>query len=533
MEWGTHRIGPGLAALGIVAALLAGCSSSTATPAPATGAATSGAPAGGSAVITPLPTATLPPVEGPDPSPRVAAFYYPWYGTDHWQGGGLGASLANDDIMSDYYPVLGPYDSHDPSVVAQHIAWLRAAGIGVIVSSWWGRGSREDGTVPVVLAMAERYGIKVAFHIEPYGGRTADQLVDDVAYLYAQYGSSPAFFRTVAATPYDQKTAPQGLFFVWAPSESGDGGQAVEADYWRSAVDAIHASSQGGLVVGAITDASWIDGAHFDGLYDYTPPLPPTSGAFDWARSVPLGALYVPSVIPGFSAKRVDYPSSTYVARDVGATYDAEWQAALGTGVEPFLVTITSFNEWHEGTQIEPATPGHVAGTGRHYSDYSPLPPDGYLTLTRTWVDRFVAMTWPQTFRARISIRSTSDWTTVRVAGATLERPTLFSVTGATTNAGYDGTQFALNQPLDAATADKAVSMTWDVLLSGVTPDATLSIEIERGNLGSTTVTLYNYLGAQPVAVESVKWAGLSGGMNPKTVKWPARLVLEPAPASS
>ena len=36
-----------------------------------------------------------------------------------------------------------------------------------------------------------------------------------------------------------------------------------------------------------------------------------------------------------------------------GATYDSMWKAAISAGAD--AVTITSYNEWHEGTQIEPA----------------------------------------------------------------------------------------------------------------------------------------------------------------------------------
>ena len=34
-------------------------------------------------------------------------------------------------------------------------------------------------------------------------------------------------------------------------------------------------------------------------------------------------------------------------------TYDGMWRTAIRA--KPDLVTITSYNEWHEGTQIEPA----------------------------------------------------------------------------------------------------------------------------------------------------------------------------------
>jgi len=112
----------------------------------------------------------------------------------------------------------------------------------------------------------------------------------------------------------------------------------------------------------------------------------------------------------------------------------------------------------------------------------------------------------------------------------TIARSVRVSVTAATSNASYYGTKFSMNQPLKAAQAGKAVSMTWDLLLAGLTPTSTITIEIDRGSIGATTVTLYNYLGAQPVAVETVRWAGLSGGLNPKTVNWPARVLLQPAP---
>ena len=43
-------------------------------------------------------------------------------------------------------------------------------------------------------------------------------------------------------------------------------------------------------------------------------------------------------------------------------------------------IGITSFNEWHEGTQIEPAIP--FDSDVFEYIDYSPLAPDYYLTRT-------------------------------------------------------------------------------------------------------------------------------------------------------
>ncbi len=79
--------------------------------------------------------------------------------------------------------------------------------------------------------------------------------------------------------------------------------------------------------------------------------------------------------------------------RRKGATYDSMWSNAIASGADE--VTITSFNEWHEGTQIEPAAP-----PGRHGA-YRYLGYDGawglsgvaaesaYLHRTAYWAARF------------------------------------------------------------------------------------------------------------------------------------------------
>lgn len=479
---------------------------------------------------------SLPPIEGPNPSDRVAAFYYPWYRNFsmdgewvHWEGPEF---QPPDDISSDYYPQLGPYSSVDPETVAQHFAWLRQAGVGLIIVSWWGQGSLEDQAASVLLEVGDLYGINVAFHIEPYSGRTAERLVDDVRYLYAQYGEHPAFYRTKGSSRWSPDDRDKGLFFVWSIESPDTSSAAVEAAYWREALDVIHESPEGGLVIANTIRTDWIDGGHFDGLYNYaTLHLEDTDG-FSWSRGLPPDAWYVPCVIPGFSARRIDYPEDTWVTRNDGETYNEQWAAALDTGVEPSLVAVTSFNEWHEGTQIEPAAVGATNGIGELYQDYSPLDPGAYLAITREWADTSRNMAWPATFRIRLRITTTSDWTTLNlVQGATWLRPSLVSASEDATNVGLEGDLFRLIQPLDRAQSGGKVEMVADVLLSDVPEDATVVFEIERGHLGSTTVELMNYLSNEPAIVETASWGGIrSTGRNYSRFEVPAGLFLRPAP---
>jgi hypothetical protein len=519
-------------------AFLAACGSKNAIP--STSPTETTIPAQASESKTPE---TISTAEEPDPSYKVAAFYYPWYGNPtidgewiHWTQNN---HLPPDDIGADYYPALGAYSSNDPAVVEQHMKWLRQAGVGVIISSWWGKDSKEDRAVPLLLEKANEYKIKVAFHIEPYNGRTAETLVSDIRYLYDTYGNRPAFFRSGATSRYSLSPEPKGMFFVWRISTKGAEGEGVEAGYWQAAMDSIHALPESGLIIANTTDSSWVSDGHFDGLYNYATLHLEQSNGFDWARSLPPDSLYVPSVIPGFSARRVGYADRTSVAREHGSTYETQWGQALGTGVEPALVTITSFNEWHEGTIIEPPQFGVKDGAGYTYADFEGYSPEGYLYHTRDWVDRYLARTWTSIYRMRIKIATTSDWTTIDILdnGARVKpvwiRPERISVSGSATTAELEaGEHFVLTQSLEDAQVGQEVEMTWDVTVTPV-PSSTaydLILQIGRGALGKTQVTIFNYLGETPVEVGSFEWDQITSESNSHQIAIPLELLTTPRP---
>lgn len=469
--------------------------------------------------ITPSPEPYWPPVTGPQPSTQVAAFYYPWYrnievdgGWEHW-GGGL-VFHPPLDITSDYYPELGAYSVGDSEVLAQHFAWLRQAGVGVIISSWWGRGDLTDQAVPLLLDVADHYGIKVAFHIEPYGGRTANNLVSDIRYLYSHYGDHPAFFRTTETSRWSTDSTPKGVFFLWASStpDTQPGTDPVEPSYWQAAIDTIHSTGEGAIILADNTRPEYVLDGHFDGCYSYVILDKYQENAYDWALSLPGGAWYVPGINPGGSAIRIGYPEDEYTPRRGGDAFDERWEAALGVGVEPVMVAVATFNEWHEGTQIEPAAVGAESGAGYTYQDYSPLPPDGYLTLTKEWADTFLSMDWPASSPLRVRITTTADWTNfVLVSGGTWLQPEVVSLSD-DAYAEMSGPVISLNQPIEQAEAGRQVEVVFDLSMTGWVNGETLSFAIERGHLGVTSVELYRFENGEPVLITTLTWGGIAPG---------------------
>ena len=64
------------------------------------------------------------------------------------------------------------------------------------------------------------------------------------------------------------------------------------------------------------------------------------------------------------------------------------WKAAVRAGAD--VATITSYNEWNEGTQIEPACPreGYESYDGA-WGEQGIAAERAYLNRTRLWTSRF------------------------------------------------------------------------------------------------------------------------------------------------
>jgi glycoprotein endo-alpha-1,2-mannosidase len=136
----------------------------------------------------------------------------------------------------------------------------------------------------------------------------------------------------------------------------------------------------------------------FDGVYTYD------FNSYNGAKFVRLCAqahalhlVCAPRVGPGYNGTRAGETSGRR-ARANGATYDRLWSAALAAS--PDLITVTSFNEWGEGTQIEPAQawPGYASYDGA-WGLSGLAAQTAYLTRTAYWTARYHAGNWGMTPR--------------------------------------------------------------------------------------------------------------------------------------
>lgn len=262
----------------------------------------------------------------------VLAFYYTWYSSDLWDGG------KTPDIAAQ------PYNSTDPAAIARHVDQARGAGIDGFVASWYGPdggvNNQTQSNFLQLLDIAAARGFKAAVDFEsrsPFFG-DAGAVVNALSYAINTLGAHPAYLR------YGGKP----VIFFWAnnrftPEEWAN--IRAQADPNRSAI---------WIAEGVTTQ--WL--SVFDGLHLYnvawSNDFAATAARFGKA-SRDLGKVWVATAMPGWDDTRVPGRTSAYVKdRAGGQFYRNSFNGAASSN--PDMLIITSFNEWMEGSQIEPST---------------------------------------------------------------------------------------------------------------------------------------------------------------------------------
>jgi len=364
--------------------------------------------------------------------PEVHIFYYLWFGNPqkdgdykHWNHEELphwkpevrdrhspGVKFhPPHNIHAAYYPQRGCYSSKDPRLLNAHMHELADIGVTAIVVNWWGRPYVDipddelhepdvstDELMPLVLDAAQKHGIEVAIHLEPYEGRSLETIRWDIDYILDKYGDHPALYRRRKKIDRTN-TEPIPLFYVYdthltahkrewgvllKPGRAGIRGKKHDALFMS-----LWLKRRGGYLAQ--------DGG-FDGFYTYFASKGFSFGStlVNWPKLNKYGRnhklVFAPTVGPGYNDTGIrpwnDYHSQS---RMEGEYLDSFFQAAIKWGTN--IITVNSYNDWGHGTQFESATPKKVRNSDgelvRQYEDYEPFAPDFYVKRLKHWIKQF------------------------------------------------------------------------------------------------------------------------------------------------
>lgn len=296
----------------------------------------------------------------------VCSLYYPWYAVPAVSGSyrhvnGVDATAQKIANFA-HYPASGPYDSSDEATLKRHVAQAKAAGIDVLVCSWWGPESFEDAALRKLLPLAREAGLKVCVYLEPFQKESSPEAIaQSMSGWLKTLGSDPAYLR-VEGRP---------VVFLFAGKR-----QQADLQVWTQALAALDRSVPPGVL--AITPRqSPLDTLVFDGIQNadaFYLGRPATraaaTGSLGDAKS--KGRIAVAAVGPGFDIRH--HPGKGFqVDREEGKRYRECWEGALKAA--PDWVLVESFNQWEIGTEIEPSV---------QFGDL-------YLKLTAEYAARFKA----------------------------------------------------------------------------------------------------------------------------------------------
>jgi hypothetical protein len=148
----------------------------------------------------------------------VYVHYMPWFQTPqtlggnnwgfHWKMNDRNPNIVDSngqrEIASNYYPLIGPYDSSDPYVIEYHMLLMKLSGIDGVIVDWYGTHG-TNGDIPSLLsasnkivAATQTYGLQVGVTLEDRFASSTSDVTANLNYLAANYYTQSNYIRVGA-----------------------------------------------------------------------------------------------------------------------------------------------------------------------------------------------------------------------------------------------------------------------------------------------------------------------------------------------
>lgn len=314
--------------------------------------------------LPPPPSGVAAPVLAAKPAPAAApisyrrgdrlalAHYFAWFDGNGW----------DDCNISAGDKPLEPYDSDDPAAIARHIQLARQAGLNGFTLHWFTPGDRTDRNFSALLAasVGQPFASTVVFSRHFWPGSPAasrENIAAALQYILDQYGNHPNFLRL------EDKPV---IFFIDVYRVPTAAGQ-TPPQFWAELRQQVDPLRQSWWIAEGL-DASYLsvfDGlyvfkiSHASSLHDYQKSPRWGDKVRAWAAQTGQPKLWVATISPGWDDLRSTCQVDVRVAntphrldRAGGVVYEASFEAALTS--QPDWLIVSSFNEWVEGSYIEP-----------------------------------------------------------------------------------------------------------------------------------------------------------------------------------
>ena len=284
------------------------------------------------------------------------AAYYGWYGVSdlgwrHWDNPENPATKylpllgqISGDSISQSYSLYGFSLNADENLrlVKKQIALAKLAGISAFAVSWWGPNSFDDRFMPIIIEAAKQMEFKVTVIFEPFyksHPNKWDVVKKSIEYLEEHYITSDVWLK-------DSEGEPVIFTFDIGPHE--------DWSRWKEIL-----SDKKMAWVAHTTDRSVLDYG-FKYFYEYS-PVGIVAAGDDIMRVYmgvsdipPYDKRFIPTISPRYDDTKVRSPGYSIGEKLWRDSVRATKSVILHR--KPEFVFITSWNEWHESTAIEPST---------------------------------------------------------------------------------------------------------------------------------------------------------------------------------